>query len=404
MQNLIDPDLISRSDGPPHHLFDEWRKNRIHFNPPVSDYQPAAPNFLMEKGFWVITEHKDVSEISRNWKDFSCREQSVLIWEPADTETLETHRAGLMSMDPPDHLQVRRLLMSHFTASMTSSLEPSIANLATEIVDEISELGQCEFVFDVASKLPVYTFCELMGIPSKDRLKIAELGNNTVDLENPNIDHGAVQMELFTYASELASEKLRNPDGSLMSALANAQLDGKPVDPMIINSFFVTMAVAGHETTRSTASHFIKLMSEHPDQREILLTDIEGHIDNAIDEVLRYSPPVIQFKRTCMRETTFGDQTIQAGDKVYVSYPAANRDPAVFENPHKFDILRDNAKDHLSFGTGPHVCIAARLARLQLQYLLSEIYTRLPNIRLSGDVTRMRSIWHDAIVSMPVTF
>ena len=404
VENLLDPDLLPTSGGPPHDWFDNWRANEgAHWNPPSDSYAPAIDGMSMDRGFWVLTRYQDVYEASRNWNDFSCSAEAVLLWD-LDDATLAVQRAGIMSMDPPKHAELKRLVMPPFAPGALKALEPEIDSVAKEIVDSIAGLGECEFVFDVASKLPVYTFCKLMGIPDEDRDHIANLGNKLVDLETPNAGQLEAQAELFAYSMQIAADKRSSPDDSMMSRLVNGDVEGERLTDEQINAFFVTMAIAGHETTRSTASHLLSLLSQHPDQRAILLADLDGLLANAIEEALRFCPPVIQFKRTAMRDLELSGQRIKKGDKIYLSYPAANRDPDVFQTPHTFDVTRSNAKDHLSFGTGPHVCIAARLARRQLHSLFSELLTRLPDICASGDPIRLRSIWHDAIINLPVTY
>ncbi|MCY3793232.1 MAG: cytochrome P450, partial [Gammaproteobacteria bacterium] len=209
---------------------------------------------------------------------------------------------------------------------------------------------------------------------------------------------------LFAISDALSAEKREKPDASLLSSLIHNEVDGEKLDQLSINMFFVTMSIAGHETTRGTAVHFIRLMHEHPEQYELLKSDLDKYLPNAIDEVLRHSPPVIKFRRTVMEDTAIGGQPVRKGDKVYLSYPAANRDPAVFDDPHRFDITRENANKHLAFGTGPHVCLGARLAHMQLKALLAEIVTRVPDIHPVGERTMLRSIWFNAIVRMPVAF
>ena len=208
--------------------------------------------------------------------------------------------------------------------------------------------------------------------------------------------------ELFAIAHDLAEQKRQRPDGSLMSLLIHDK--ALALDPMRINMFFVVFAIAGHETTRSTAAHFMYLMRQHPDQYELLLSDVDRYLPNAIEEVLRYASPTTNFRRTATIDTEIGGRPVKKGDKIYLSYPAANRDPSVFADPHRFDITRENARKHLAFGTGPHVCLGARLARLELHALLKQIVTRIPDFRISGEVQRLRSIWFDAITKLPVQF
>jgi cholest-4-en-3-one 26-monooxygenase len=207
---------------------------------------------------------------------------------------------------------------------------------------------------------------------------------------------------LHAVAMEVAAQKRQAPDDSLMSVIVNDPTLN--LDDMAISQFFLVFAMAGHETTRSTASHFFYLMNKHPDQYRILLEDFDARIDNAIDEVLRYTSTTTNFRRTATADTVIGGQPVRKGDKIYLSYAAANRDPGVFDDPHRFDILRANARRHLAFGAGPHICIGARLAKMQLRILIKEIVTRFSDITPQGNPEWMRSIWFNAIIRMPVTF
>jgi cytochrome P450 len=187
-----------------------------------------------------------------------------------------------------------------------------------------------------------------------------------------------------------------------MSVLAHDQTLG--LSQVNINMLFIVFAVAGHETTRSTAAHFMYLMSTHPEQYRLLLSDVDKHLENAIEEVLRYTSTTTNFRRTATIDTEIGGRPVKKGDKVYLSYAAANRDPGVFDDPNVFDITRPNARKHLAFGTGPHVCIGARLARMQLQALLKQILARIPDYRLDGDPQWLPSIWFNAITRLPIAF
>jgi len=404
--NLIDPDLIPACGGPPHELFDAWREtDPVHWNPPVDDYVPLTPTVTLSQGFWVLTRYQDVVDASRNQELFSSHEGGPLIWD-FEGELLAEQQAGFMGMRPADHKAVRRLIMPPFAAAELAKFYPEIDRLASSIIDSVADRGQCEFVFEVASKLPVYTFCRLLGVPDNLRDTVFTLGNQTADTENPDRaeDPRAATRGLFGIAQQLAAEKRANPDDSMLSRVVHGEVDGERLDEANILMFFVTLSVAGHETTRGTATQFVRLMSEHPDQYELLRGDPDKYLPNAIEEVLRHSPPVIKFRRTVMADTEIGGRKVKKGDKIYLSYPAANRDPSVFADPHRFDITRENANKHLSFGTGPHVCLGARLARYQLKALLKEMVTRIPDIRPEGEREMMRSIWFNAIVKMPVRF
>ncbi len=400
--NLLDPDLFPSAGGPPHNLFDAWRSSDpVHWNPVLESYRAPVPGSLMKKGFWVLTRYQDVYDVSRDAETFTSHDEAFLIWD-FEGEQLARQQVNFMGMKPADHRAVKHVLVPPFSPKAMKDMEPIVEQLAKEIVDGIANGSGCEFVFEVASKLPVYTFCELMGIPDGLRERVVELGNAVADVESRGQRDDDPMQELFTIASSLAEEKRQNPDDSLMSLLVHS--DMLALEPMNIGQFFVVFAVAGHETTRSTAAYFIYLMNRHPEQYQLLLGDVDKHLGNAIEEVLRYASPTTNFRRTATVDTEIGGQPVKAGDKIYLSYPAANRDPDVFENPHVFDITRANACKHLAFGTGPHVCLGARLARMELHALLKEIVTRVPDIRIVGDVKRLRSIWFDAITNLTVTF
>lgn len=402
--NLANPDLIPEQNGPPHALFAAWREQApVHWNPPSKSYTSQMDGNSLHKGFWVLTRYQDVYSVSRDQSKFSSHEGGPVIWD-LEPDQLEMQRAGLMGMEHGRHTALKRLILPTFAPRDLTLFEPEIETVAEEIVDAIAPEGSCEFVFDVASKLPVYTFCKLMGIPDDLRDTVYKLGNATADIENRQaLDYDPV-MELFGIAQKLSEEKRIDPDKSILSRVVNGEIEGEKLDEMNINMLFVTIAIAGHETTRSTAAHFVRLMNEYPEQFELLKSDVDKYLPNAIDEVLRFSPPVINFRRTVLEDTEIGGQEVSKGDKIYLSYAAANRDPAKFEDPDKFDITRGNASAHLSFGTGPHICIGARLAHMQLKALLKQVITRVPDIHIVGDMDMMKSIWFNAVLKMNLEF
>ncbi|TFU05493.1 cytochrome P450 [Polymorphobacter arshaanensis] len=404
--SLVDVDLIPEGKGPPLELFARWRReDPVHWNPPPAPGTYSSPQVgaTLDKGFWVLTRYKDVDTVSRNQQLFSSWLGSPIIWD-YDEEALARQRAGMMGMDPDRHLRTKRLVTPIFMPRVINELEPEIARVAKSIVDDVAAAGRCEFVFDVASRLPVYTFCKLLGVPDGDRDLIFKLGNLVADTENADTDHGQSVMQLMEYALRLAAEKAANPDGTMMSNIVNGEVDGDKLAPEEVAMFFVLLSIAGHETTRTTAVHFIRLMTEYPDQYALLRSDPERYLPNAIDEVLRFSPPVIKFRRTATQDTMIGERAVKAGDKIYLSYAAANRDPGMFEDPDRFDITRANASKHLSFGIGPHICLGARLASMQLKHLLMEVITRIPDFRIVGEPTYLRSLWFSAILNMPIEF
>lgn len=400
--NLLDPDIFPNEKGPPHGLFDAWRQaDPVHWNPASPKYVPNVPFSSMSKGFWVLTRYQDVFDISRDQERFNSFDEGFVIWD-LEQDELARHRANLMGMRPADHTAVKHVIMPAFAPKVMQAMAPEVDRLAREIVDEFAGRGHGEFVFDVASKLPVYTFCELMGIPHAMRAKVVDLGNAMADVETQGEHTTNPTFQLFEISEEISQQKRKQPDGSLMSNLVHDTSLG--LSQMNINMIFIVFAVAGHETTRSTAAHFLYLMGQHPEQYRLLLNDIDKHLENAIEEVLRYTSTTTNFRRTATVDTEIGGQAVRKGDKIYMSYAAANRDPNVFEAPHVFDITRANARKHLAFGTGPHVCIGARLARMQLHALLKQIVTRISDYRISGEPKWLRSIWFNAITRLPISF
>jgi len=400
--NILDAQLFPTHHGAPHHIFDAWRgTDPVHWNPPTPDYKPKVLRGALKKGFWVLTRYQDVVDVSADQSRFSSHDEGFVIWD-LEPDELAMHQANFMGMKPADHVGMRQVLMSAFTPKMLNELTPRIQTLAREIVDDIAPRGSCEFVFDVASRLPVYTFCEMMGIPLEMREKVVELGNALADVETHGDRTADPTMELFGLAHQVAQQKLASPDGSLMSTLAHHPAIGSNM--MALNMVFVVFAIAGHETTRSTAVHFMNQMLQHPDQYRLLRSDPAKHLENAIEEVLRYTSTTTNFRRTATMDTEIGGTPVKKGDKIYLSYAAANRDPAVFKDPHKFDITRENAKRHIAFGTGPHVCIGARLARIELHALLSCILERMPDFELTGQPEWLPSIWFNAITKFPIRY
>lgn len=401
--NLADPDLLPRALGPPYAALAHWREHDpVHWNPPPPGYANPNPAFQMTRGFWVLTRYEDVFDASRQPLRFSSALGGATLWD-LEGKALEQQRAGIMGMDPPLHPHVKRLVIPPFMPRNLDAFAPEIAEVAKRIVDDVAPSGECEFVYDVASRLPVYTFCVLMGIPAADRERIFTIGNALADLENPH-DIPALHRELAIYAHQLAARKRATPDRSMLSAFVNGVVDGESLSPDQVTMFFTTIAIAGHETTRNTAVHFVRLMNAHPEQYALLRSDLDRYLPGAIDEVLRFAPPVVEFRRTATEDIALHGRTIAKGDKVYLSYPAANRDPAVFPDPDRFDITRANAGKHLSFGTGEHVCLGARLALLQLRLLLTEVITRLPDIRPVGTPEYQNSIIFHGLKTMPVAF
>ncbi len=403
--DLSDPDLFVTHRGPPHEYLRMLRHEApVSWNPaPTTASQSMTP---VKVGFWVLSKYEDVHSVSRNPKLFSSSEGGPFVWD-MDEQSMAGQRLMLLVMDPPQHVKYRRLVQRGFTPRMVDKLEPTIRRHARAALDRIAKKGECEFVEDLASELPLTLICELMGIPIDDRKQIFEWSNQLIGGDDPDMRVGnpmAIAAQMWMYSNKLAAEKKAKPDDTLISAYVNGSVEGEAITEAEFNNFFLLLAVAGNETTRNATSQFMRLMHEHPDQWALLKTDVDRYLPGAIEEALRFAPPVMHFRRTAMEDTELRGVRIQKGDKLYLSYPSVNRDEEVFgETSMRFDIARKE-NPHLSFGIGEHFCLGANLARMQLHAILREVATRLPDLALTAEPSLQRSSLIAGIKRMPVRF
>jgi cholest-4-en-3-one 26-monooxygenase len=294
-----------------------------------------------------------------------------------------------------------------FAPKIMRALEPRIRELSRRIVDGVAAKGTCDFVTDVASELPAQVICELIGIPVEDRGKIVAWSNAMVGMDDLEYADSAADgpiaaMQLFAYANELATARREAPRDDVASLLLAAEVDGERLDAAQFNAFMLVLAVAGNETTRNAISGGLLALFEHPTERARLQADA-ALLPTAVDEILRWVTPVMHFRRTAERDVELAGQRIHAGDKVVVWYVSANRDEAVFPAPDRFDVGRA-PNEHLTFGFGPHFCLGAALARLEIQVLLEELFRRLPDLAPAGPAVRMRGNHIAGIKHLPVRF
>jgi cytochrome P450 len=400
---LFDPDTYR--DGPPHAYLRRLRREA-----PVCWHEKPGPEVRssskLDTGYWVISKYQDLIDISRNPHLFSSYVGTSFLMDPPETE-LPGLQAMLINMDPPGHVKYRRLVQRGFTPRMVAELEPRIRAHARRIVDNVARKGSCDFVNEIACELPLILICELMGVPDEDRPQIFDWSNALIGNDDPEMKAGAdpmqVSAQMWMYSNALAQKKREQPDDTLISKYVHGEVDGMKISDFELNNFFLMLSVAGNETTRNATSHFMRLMSEHPDQFELLKTDVDRLLPGAIEEALRFAPPVVAFRRTALADTEIRGVAIKKGDKLVLSYPSANRDEEVFPEPDRFDIRR-SPNHHLSFGIGEHFCLGANFARMQLRCILREVITRLPDIHVVAPPKRQRSNLIQGIRSMPVEF
>jgi cholest-4-en-3-one 26-monooxygenase len=402
--DLLDRDRFTR--GIPHEWF-AW----LRANEPVSHHgEPDGP------GFWVVTRHADVITCNRDAHTFSSDSDrgGVVGLEERELSQMERDQGDaklMLMMDPPEHTRYRKLVNRGFTPRMIGLLEPHIRELTVQILDAAIAKGSggdgCDFVVDVAAELPLEVIAELIGVPREDRHKIFEWSNRMVGSEDPEYivsqeEVMEAQVEMFMYAQQLADARRDEPHDDIISRLLSAEIDGDRLSPMDFNLFFLLLAVAGNETTRNAISHGMQAFLEHPGQWELLVEDPEGRIDLATEEVLRWASPVMYFRRNATRDLELGGRHIREGDKLSLWYISANRDEDVFDDPYTFDIARD-PNPHIAFGGGgPHFCLGAQLARLEIRVLFEELARRVPRPERLEAPDLLRSNFIGGIKHLPV--
>ena len=394
--NLADPGNFV--PAVPHEMFEVLRRDApVWFHPGTDEVE----------GFWCIVKHADLVELSRDYGHASSALGGITLHD-ASTEDLELQRQMMLMMDPPNHTKLRLLVNKGFTPRMIGRLDEHIRDIAKAIVDEVASRGKCDFVVEVAAQLPLRVIVEMMGVPDADRPKIFEWTNRLIGSEDPeyNVSRDeaiGAATEMFMYSTELAAEKRKNPGDDIISTLLQAEVEGNRLTDTEFNLFFQLLAVAGNETTRNLISIGMNFMFEHSDQWAKLVDD-RSLLPSAIDEMLRYASPVMYMRRTAPEDFELRGQTIREGDKMALWYISANRDEDVFDDPQRFDITR-SPNEFVAFGGGgPHFCLGANLAKLEIRVMFEELLNRLPDIERAGDIQRLRSNFINGIKHMPVKF
>ncbi|MEY3034791.1 MAG: hypothetical protein RLZ86_1413 [Actinomycetota bacterium] len=344
--------------------------------------------------------------VSRSPKIFSSYEKTAMLPDP-DEVNLFAGRQMMLNMDPPQHDRFKLLVSRGFTPKNAPLLRPRIEELAREIVDAVVERGECDFVSEIAGRLPSGLIAELMGMPRADGERLYDLTEimhtNDDTVAPPEVKMAAIG-EMLGYAQSIADFKRSKPGDDLATLLVEAEIDGDRLTDSEFQWFFLLLVNAGGDTTRNLLAAGMQLLFDHPEQREKLTADVDGLLPTAIEEMLRYTSPVAHFKRTVMEDVEIRGQKIPKGDRVVMFYGSANRDEDVFERPDVFDVARD-PNPHVAFGAGgPHLCLGMHVARVELMVMFRELLTRMPNLEPNGPAERMHSSFIAGIHSMPVRF
>jgi cytochrome P450 len=389
----------------PHEAFDELRRNggvAWHDEPPAAGMLGDNPllQFVGSPGFWVVTSHALVREVDRDQERFSSEAGGTFM--PSGTEeSLAMFRQMMLNMDHPRHTRLRRILAPIFVPRSVQQLRESIQANAVHILDSLQ--GEVDLVTAVSAEMPLLVLADLLGMPREDRRLIFEWSNALLGADNPSqAQHAEDSMTalagMMAYGQSMAEDRRANPRDDIVSRIVTAEVDGERLTDTEFQMFWLLLIVAGNETTRNALSGSVVALHEHG--LWTWLAENREHFGTAVEELLRYVSPVQHFRRTATSDTVLGDQRIRAGDKVVIWFGAANRDPEVFTDPHRLDLRRD-PNPHLAFGVGPHFCLGAHLARLEMAEMLRHLLDRHPRMKV-GAPTRVASNFINGIAHLPV--
>ncbi len=340
-----------------------------------------APIYLDQpNAVWAVTRHADVLAIERNPTDFSSRRSP------------RPHGNALpmmISMDNPEHQRRRSLVQRGFTPKRVAEHEARVLQICTEIIDRVCERGECDFVWDIAAPLPLLLIADLLGFPPSsyddllrwsDDLIRGTTGTPTLEVQMAAMNAGIAFRE---YQLSVIADRRANPTDDLITTLIHGDVDGSRLDDESIVQETLLILIGGDETTRHVITCGMLALMDHPEQAHILRTEPDAML-GGVEELLRWVTPIKNMSRTVVRDMEFGGQQLREEDQVILVYPAANRDPAVFADPDRLDVRRDH-NTHLAFGFGPHFCLGASLARLELKVMFTELLRRLPDLRMADD-------------------
>jgi len=380
--DLTDPELFRQ--GFPHETFAILRDEA-----PVWWHPEQRGTDRLGGSFWVVSKHADVQAVSRDPARFSSLDGPSLPTLPP-----EQRGAMVVSMDPPDHTRMRRLVSAGFTPRMITKLEDQARTWAAAIVDRALAQEQCNFVHEVAYQLPMHMIADIVGIPVSDREWLFDRVNVFLSSTDPRsrlsrAEIDAIQAEMFGYAQQLGDEKRRSPADDVWTTLMAAEVEHEGgertrLTPLELDLFFIVLTIAGSETTRNAISAGLMALVEHPAQLELLRSDPDV-MSSAVEEILRWTAPAAYFRRTATVDTEIRGVAIAAGDRVTIWHPSANRDEDAFEDPFRFDITRDD-NPHVTFGGGGiHYCLGANLAKREIRVMFEELLARVRHIEIVGE-------------------
>jgi cytochrome P450 len=401
-RNLEDVQVIERElwpEGPPHELFKRMRSEcPVHWSAGVSEFPESA-------GFWSVTTADDVHEVSRDWQTYSSELGGVTA--VSEVFPIELSRAMFIGMDPPKHDRLKALFQAGFTPKRIAAHEDAIREIVVGVLDRLEGRESCDLVTEVAQPAVSRVIGSFMGIPEEDDEAWATLMNATLGAGDPDLSPGGVEEalekllpEIFSRCNELVAARRENPTDDLTSVLVHAEVEGQKLEEHEIVMGFFLLVAAGNDSTKSTYASGMRALMENPDQRRLLLDD-PSLIPGAVEESLRMFPAFAHFRRTATRNVELHGQKIKEGEKVVMWYASSNRDESRYEDPDRFDVLRN--PEHQAFGAGGrHFCLGTALARLELKILFEETLARYPNMSIEGRPKYTESAFLNQLKTLPV--
>jgi cholest-4-en-3-one 26-monooxygenase len=398
--DVIGPDTFARN-GYPHAA---WRTLRR--ESPIHWFD--LPGGV---GFWSVVRRADIVRISKQPTRFLNAPRLAIFEEGAPVEGERTFVRQLLNMDPPEHARYRQAASGWFTPRAIQRRRPEVERITRDLLAEMGGDGdwtEADFVRDLAAPLTLSVLADMLGVPREDWEDMFRWTNHIVGSADPEFASAGEDVarkardDLFRYFAELATERRANPRDDIVSVLARAEVDGEPMRPLELLSYFALLVVAGNETTRNAASGGLLALVENPGEMQKLRRD-PSLVESAVEEIVRWTSPVIQFCRTATEDVELHGSKVKAGDSLCLLYPSANRDEEAFADPDVFRVDR-RPNPHLAFGIGEHFCLGANLARLELRVIFGELAHRLEDVELAGPVERMRSGFLGGVKRMPIRF
>jgi cytochrome P450 len=407
--DLTGPDLYA--NGVPHHWFARLREaDPVHWHPDTS----------VCTGFWALTKHGDIAQVSRDPKTFSSAAGFVFI-EDLEPDAMEARRS-MIEMDPPAHTRLRRLVSPLFTPQAIAEYREHARTIAAGLLDRAFRKGTFDWATEVCEPMPIRVFVKIMGLEQRDAPYLARMANQLITVDDPELApspeayarlrergleprlvpfQSPAALDLFDFGRRVGAERRRQPREDLLTRLVNAEWDGDTLSDSEFVNFFQLLIFAGNETTRTSLQQGMLALIEHPEQLERLRAD-PGHTPSAVEEILRWATPIYYFRRTALADSEIRGRHIAKGDKVVMYYISGNFDEEVFDSPLRFDVMRESP-GHLTFGGGgPHFCLGSWLARMQVGVMLEEFLDRGVRLELAGAPRRLRSNFTNGLKSLPV--